>query len=213
MIRRRIVSLVLVLATVSTAAYGLGRFVFGHPAGHHRQVQRASTRLHPVSATKKPNSSSTDGLATAAAHLGMILSKEADLGTVGSGATAVHLLSVPTSSGGSCLVAEKPDGSVGVSCLDTPSLFTNAPVAYLELSEGGPDPATVKYDRVVGVAEPGVSAVDVQLSSGTTATANVTSTRAFEYDVPLTSVRAGAHPSKLVVHKGDQVAGTLALSR
>jgi hypothetical protein len=213
MVRRLVLTFVLVLAIALTASYALGRFVFGHPADHPHQAQRASHSRHLVSAVKQPKSSSNDGLATAAAHLGMIMSKKADLGTVGSGATAVHLLSVPTSRGGSCLVAENPDGSIGVSCLDTPSLFTNAPVAYLELSDGGPDPATIKYDRIVGVAKPGVSAVEVQLSSGKTAAASVISTGAFDYEVPLSTVHAGSHPSKLIAHEGGQVAGTIALSR
>jgi hypothetical protein len=142
-------------------------------------------------------------LAAAESRLGMLMSKTTDLGTLGK-SNAVHLLSVPTSSGGSCLISETADGHQGTSCVDTP-LFAKEPIAWLEESDGGPDPATINYMRVVGVVKPGVDAVDVQLESGAIDAVSLTSRGAFDYEEPLSTIHAGDLPATLIVHTGGQV--------
>jgi hypothetical protein len=169
------------------------------------------SRPHNVNVAADASGLGAGGFAEAESHFGMLMSEATNLGTVGTGTASVQLTSVPTSSGGSCLVAENADGGQGGSCLDTPSLFTSRPVAFLEESDGGPDPASINYVRVVGVVKPGVDSVGVQLSSGTTESIAVTSAGAFEYEEPVSSIHAGDLPAKLIVHQGGEAVGTYAL--
>lgn len=192
---------------LTTSAAGPHRLRLAHPANH------ADRRMHSTDVVSQVglSGSSADPLAVAEAHFGMVMSQATDLGTVGAGSAAVDLLTAPTANGGSCLISESSAGPSG-SCLDTPSLFTQKPVAYLVLSDGGPDQADINYIRIVGVVEPSVNSVEVELSSGTKQQVAIASTGAFEYDTPLADIRAGITPSTLIVSRGGDVLGTYPVS-
>lgn len=201
--RRLAITVVIGLAVAGAASFALAEFTFG-PA-HHRVAQSPATYHHLKViniASRSVGGSRPNGQAIAQAHFGMLMSQATDLGTVGSGSAAVHLISVPTSKGGSCLVATTTDGGAGGSCLGTPSLFTDRPVAFIEESDGGPAPANINYLRIVGVVQPGVTAVQVQLASGTTEAVSLSSTGAFDYEEALSTIHAGDLPSALVVDRG-----------
>jgi hypothetical protein len=151
-------------------------------------------------------------LEQAEAHLRMIMSQATDLGSVGAGSATEHLITAPTSSGGSCLVAQSADDGPSGSCLDTPSLFTDRPLAYLVQSDGGPDPTGINYLRVVGAAAPNVDGIVIELSSGDKEALSISSAGAFEYDEPLSRIHAGDRPSTLIASHGGAVIGTFPVS-
>jgi hypothetical protein len=141
----------------------------------------------------------------------MIMSRATNLGKVGNGTAVTHLFSVPTTSGRRCLLIES-GASTSSSCLDSPSLFTQRPVAYLVETNGGPNVADVKSETVVGVAAHDVDALEVKLSSGDTHTLTLTRTHAFEYSEPHATIHAGDLPTKLVVLRRGVAIGSYPLT-
>lgn len=212
--RRISLSFIVGLVVAGGATFVIATLVFGHQGarqlGHVRSTHGG---VRAVDVSQAASSSGSSALAVLEGRQGMIMSKATDLGTIGSGTAAVHLLTAPTSRGGSCLVDEgSASVGPGSSCLDTPSLFTLRPVAYLVESSGGPDPANVEYLRVVGVVKPGVDALVVQLSSGANEPVTITSTGAFAYEEPLATIHAGDLASELLVYSGGKVVGTFPLN-
>src|SRR5579871_484894 len=124
--RRLAITVIAGLAVVGAASFALVEFAFGQAQQRLAQAPGTYHHIQAVNvASRGVGTNGPNGLATAQSHFGMLMSRATDLGTVGTGSAAVHLSSVPTSSGGSCLVATTTDGGAGGSCLATPSLFTD----------------------------------------------------------------------------------------
>lgn len=214
--------LVIALAVTAATALVAGAFIFKH-AGHQ---SRAAAPLYsanvvrytaPFLAARNVVHNTAPSLAASgnfvgalAARTGMMMSKATDHGVVGRGASAVHLTTAPTSSGGSCLLSDSAAGPAAM-CLDSPTLFAQRPVAYLVQSDGGPTPANIQYLRVVGVVGARVDAVAVVLTSGTTQSLVISSKRAFGYEAPLDRIHAGDLPTKLIAYQDGTAIETFPL--
>lgn len=142
----------------------------------------------------------------------MIMSRASDLGLVGAGAIKTHLLSVPTTNGQHCLLAERGKATAS-SCLNGGSLFTQRPVAYLVQTVGGLKPSRIRSERVVGVVSRDIDALELKLSSGKTHMLTLTSRRAFEYSEPVATIHEGDQLARLVVLRHGVVVGTFPLTR
>lgn len=107
---------------------------------------------------------------------------------------SLHLYSVETKTGKSCLVDE--DSRVGQSagCLED-GLFGQRRAAFSLNTDGGPD----RFDELylVGVAAPGIRGVDVVETDGSHHSLELTSERAFLFQSSPSDLAAGVYPKAL----------------
>jgi hypothetical protein len=212
--RRFAITVLGALAVAGLASFAVVDFASGQAQPRLAQAHATYHHLRGIDiASHRVGANSSDGLSTAQSHLGMLMSHATDLGTVGVGAAVEHLSSVPTSRGGSCFVATSANGAAGGSCLGTPSLFTDRPVAFIEQSDGGPAPGNISSLRIVGVVQPGVDGVQIQLSSGATESVSLSSTGTFEYEEALNTVHGGDLPAALLIHRGAATPTVVTISQ
>jgi hypothetical protein len=105
----------------------------------------------------------------------------------------------PTQDGNTCVLDVGAD-RVGGGC--GPTLFGGRRLAFTEASEGGPVPEPETLVRIAGIAAPGVAAVRIEFSDGSSAEPLVNDGGAFVYEETAAQLAAGVTPAALVALDG-----------
>lgn len=197
---------------VGVVAFVAGSLVLGHSnyasGAKTDQSHIAPVALHQVAAPTSP----AGLLAMVETNLHLDMSHAQDIGQFGAGAATAHLQMAPRTTGGNCLLIDSDIGAAST-CLTGTDLFRDHKVVYLVQSDGGPALSGLKYLRVSGVAAPGVDAVKVISTSGSTTTVHLNASRGFVYNAPLASVHSGDAPATLEAFSGGQSVGLYPLNQ
>jgi hypothetical protein len=182
---------VIVPVLAAVAALGAGGVAYQAQSSGQHAGPSASAR--PVSATAEEPPAAT-AIERFERSIQAKAGSRRSLGELRVAGRSVRLYSVETTTGKSCLVDEDPRVGPSAGCLDG-ELFDARRAAFSVNTTGGPG----RYDELylIGVAAPGVGAVALVKSDGSSVRLRLTRDRAFVFESPASELAARIHPSAL----------------